>query len=54
MLPSKKVNFEPCLYYHACLHYVNKKWSDKVTDCRCCVYCSLKRDTYRDFAGDTQ
>ncbi len=24
-----------CLYYHACLHYVNKKWSDKDTDCTC-------------------
>ncbi len=21
-----------CLYYHACLHYLNKKWSDKDTD----------------------
>ncbi len=31
-----------CLYYHACLHYVNKKWSDKDTDCTCCVYCILK------------
>ncbi len=30
-----------CLYYHACLHYVNKKWSDKDTDCTCCVYCIL-------------
>jgi len=27
-----------CLYYHACLHYINKKWSDKDTDCICCVY----------------
>ncbi len=31
-----------CLYYHACLHYVNKKWSDKDTDCTCCVHCILK------------
>ncbi len=31
-----------CLYYHACLHYLNKKWSDKDTDCTCCVYCILK------------
>ncbi len=31
-----------CLYFHACLHYVNKKWSDKDTDCTCCVYCILK------------
>ncbi len=31
-----------CLYYHACLHYVNKKWSDKDTDCICCVYSILK------------
>ncbi len=31
-----------CLYYRACLHYVNKKWSDKDTDCTCCVYCILK------------
>ncbi len=31
-----------CLYYHACLHYVNKKWSDKDTDCTCCFYCILK------------
>ncbi len=31
-----------CLYYHACLHYVNKKWSDKDTDCTCCVYSILK------------
>ncbi len=31
-----------CLYYHACLHYVNKKWSDKDTDCTCCVYCILQ------------
>ncbi len=30
------------LYYHACLHYVNKKWSDKDTNCTCCVYCILK------------
>jgi len=27
-----------CLYYHACLHYVNKKWSDKDTDCTCRLY----------------
>ncbi len=26
-----------CLYYHACLHYLNKKWSDKNTDCTCCL-----------------
>ncbi len=31
-----------CLYYHACLHYLNKKWSDKDTDCTCCVYSILK------------
>ncbi len=31
-----------CLYYHACLHYVNKKWSDKDTDFTYCVYCILK------------
>ncbi len=31
-----------CLYYHACLHYLNKKWSDKDTECTSCVYCILK------------
>ncbi len=25
-----------------CLHYVNKKWSDKDIDCTCCVYCILQ------------
>ncbi len=34
--------FYVCLYYHACLHYVNKKWSDKDTDCTCSVYSILK------------
>ncbi len=32
----------PSLYYHACLHYVNKKGYDKDTDCTCCVDCILK------------
>ncbi len=29
-----------CTIMHVCI--VNKKWSDKDTDCTCCVYCILK------------
>ncbi len=29
-----------CTIMHVCI--VNKKWSDKDTDCTCCFYCILK------------